>query len=125
MRSIPLAQWGPILRVSGVHFVDLQYSDCSDEIDELENKSGFHIHRWQAVRNDYEDTAAMVSALDLVISVCTAVVHLSGALGKPVWVMAPYRQPRYGEWEPVIERVANQLQRLDYASAQAGGMSDA
>ena len=131
VRSIPLAQWGPILRVSGVHFVDLQYSDCSDEIDELENKSGFHIHRWQAVRNDYEDTAAMVSALDLVISVCTAVVHLGGALSKPVWVMAPYspewrygiagekmpwypsvmmfRQPRYGAWEPVIERVAHQL----------------
>lgn len=131
VRSIPLAQWGPILRVPGVHFVDLQYSDCSDEINELENSSGFHIHRWQAVRNDYEDTAAMVSELDLVISVCTAVVHLGGALGKPVWVLVPFspewrygiagekmpwypsvmmfRQPRYGEWQPAIERVAHKL----------------
>jgi tetratricopeptide (TPR) repeat protein len=141
VRSIPLAQWGPILCVPGVHFVDLQYSDCSDEINELKNNSGFQIHRWQAVRNDYEDTAAMVSALDLVVSVCTTVVHLGGALGKPVWVLAPYspewrygiagekmpwhpsvtvfRQPRYGEWEPVIARVAH---RLDAASRrnQAG-----
>jgi len=131
VRSIPLAKWGPILRVSGVHFVELQYSDCSDEINELETNSGIHIHRWQAVRNNYEDTAAMVSALDLVISVDTAVVHLGGALGKPVWVLVPYspewrygiagekmpwypsvtvfRQPRYGEWEPVIARVAHRL----------------
>jgi len=36
-----------------------------------------------------------------------------------------FRQPRYGEWDPVIARVANRLQRRDYASAQAGGMSDA
>ncbi len=135
VRSIPLAQWGPIVRVSGAHFVDLQYSDCSDEIREFENNTGLRIHRWQAPRNDYEDTAAMVSALDLVISVCTAVVHLSGALGKPAWVLAPYspewrygiagekmlwypavrviRQSRYGEWEPVIARVAR---RLDAAS---------
>lgn len=133
VRSIPLAQWGPILRVPGVHFVDLQYTDCSDEISELASSSGFHIHRWDAVRNDYEDTAAMVSVLDLVISVCTAVVHLGGALGKPVWVLAPFspewrygiagekmpwyssvtvfRQPRYGEWGAVIARVADELRR--------------
>jgi hypothetical protein len=147
VRSIPLAQWGPILSVAGVHFVDLQYSDCSDEINELASNSGFHIHRWQAVRNDYEDTAAMVSALDLVISVCTAVVHLGGALGKPVWVLAPFgpewrygiageempwypsvtvfRQPRYGEWEPVLARVADELRRRTDAPAQVGGVADA
>jgi len=140
VRSIPLAQWGPILRVPGVHFVDLQYSDCSHEINELENNSGFHIRRWQAVRNDYEDTAAMVSALDLVISVCTAVVHLGGALGKPVWVLAPYspewrygiagekmpwypsvrifRQPSYAVWGPVIVNVAQSLRNLADAGPQ-------
>jgi hypothetical protein len=84
----------------------------------------------------------MVSALDLVISVCTAVVHLGGALGKPVWVMAPFspewrygiagekmlwypsvkvfRQPRYGKWEPVIAGVANELRRRADTPAQTG-----
>ena len=89
----------------------------------------------------------MVSARDLVISVDTAAVHLGGALGRPVWVMVPYspewrygiagekmpwypsvmmfRQPRYGEWEPVIARVADRLRQRDCALAQAGGISDA
>jgi tetratricopeptide (TPR) repeat protein len=133
VRSIPLAHWVPILRIPRAHFVDLQYSDCVDEVNELESNSGIHIHRWEAVRNDYEETAAMVGALDCVISVCTAVVHLGGALGKPVWVLAPYspewrygiagekmtwypsvtvfRQPRYGEWEPVVARVVEELRR--------------
>jgi ADP-heptose:LPS heptosyltransferase len=83
------------------------------------------------VRTDYEETAALVSALDLVISVCTAVIHLGGALGRPVWVMAPYspewrygiageempwypsvrvfRQAAFGEWDAVVERVAQSL----------------
>jgi tetratricopeptide (TPR) repeat protein len=143
VRSIPLQQWRPILSVDGVHFVDLQYFDCSEEIDELEDKCGLRIHRWEALRTDYEDAAAMVSALDLVISVCTAVVHLGGALGKPVWVMAPYspewrygiageempwypsvrvfRQPRYGDWQPVIARVADELSRRANAHLHGTG----
>lgn len=131
VRSIPLALWEPILRVPGAHFIDLQYSDCSTEINAFEGRSGVRIHRWQAVRDDYEDTAAMVSALDLIISVDTAIVQLGGALGKPVWVMVLFspewrygisgetmpwypsvrifRQPAYGEWRPVIDAVAHSL----------------
>jgi hypothetical protein len=41
---------------------------------------------WSAAIDDYDETAALVTALDLVISVQTAVVHLAGALGKPAWV---------------------------------------
>ena len=131
LRSLLLAQWLPILRAPGVNFVNLQYTDCSQEIAEFKSETGIEVVDWQDARDDYEHTAALVSALDLVISVCTAVVHLGGALSKPVWVMAPYspewrygiagekmpwypsvmmfRQPRYGAWEPVIERVAHQL----------------
>jgi hypothetical protein len=130
-RSLPLAQWLPILRTPGVTFVNLQYNDRSAETAELEAATGIRINRFPEAIEDYDQTAALVSALDLVVSVCTAVIHLGGALGKPVWVLAPFspewrygfagekmpwypsvrifRQPRYGEWQPVIDKVAQEL----------------
>jgi tetratricopeptide (TPR) repeat protein len=82
----------------------------------------------------FDDTAAFVSALDLVITVCTSVSHLSGALGQRTWVLLDvnphwvwllarsdspwypsatlYRQPRFGEWEPALEAVARDLRTL-------------
>jgi ADP-heptose:LPS heptosyltransferase len=80
---------------------------------------------------DFADTAAIVANLDLVISVDTSIVHLAGALGKPVFLLDRYdncwrwlsgredspwyptlrifRQERSGEWAPVIARVAKAL----------------
>lgn len=142
MRSIPLAQWAPLLQSAGVRWVSLQYTECSAEIAAVEAATGVRIADWREVRDDLEHTAALITALDLVISVCTAVIHLGGALGRPVWVLAPYspewrygiagdgmpwypsvtmfRQLRYGEWEPVIERVAHQL----HAAAQRNGVNE-
>ena len=81
---------------------------------------------------DFADTAAVISQLDLVISVCTSVAHLAGALGKPVWVLLSgdadwrwlvdredspwyptarlFRQTRPGDWSGVAERVRQALQ---------------
>jgi Tfp pilus assembly protein PilF len=81
---------------------------------------------------NFGDTAALISMLDLVITVDTAVAHLSGALGKPTWVMLPhapdwrwmtgrndtpwypsmrlFRQVRAGEWQDVVQRVAHSLE---------------
>jgi hypothetical protein len=131
MRSIPLRNWGEILRVPGAHFVDLQYTDCGDEVAAAASAFGVTIHQWDGVRDDIDETAALVAGLDLVISVCTTLIHLGGALGKPVWVLTPYspewrygirgetmpwypsvrlfRQSRFGEWEPVIHDVAKSL----------------
>jgi ADP-heptose:LPS heptosyltransferase len=75
-----------------------------------------------------------VIALDLVITVCTAVVHLAGALGKPVWILTPlspgwrytatrtsmpwypssriFRQKHYDEWLPVCREVSDELTHL-------------
>ena len=83
---------------------------------------------------DFSDTAALMSCLDLVISVDTSVVHLAGALGAPVWTMLPFnpdwrwllnrndspwyrsmrlfRQPKRGDWASVVERVRRELQGL-------------
>ncbi|MQY51572.1 tetratricopeptide repeat protein [Rhodocyclus gracilis] len=86
---------------------------------------------WTAELNDFDDTAAFIEALDLVISVDTAVVHLAGALGKPVWLlnraesewrwllarsdspwyptMRIFRQARARDWAPVIAQLAAAL----------------
>jgi hypothetical protein len=135
LRSIPLERWLPILRVPGAHFVSLQYTkDAADEVAAFNDRNGRRVEHWQEAIDDFEETAALLCALDQVISVCTAVIHLGGALGRAVWVMAPYapewrygfsgdkmpwypsvriyRQPAFGEWDPVISSVAAELLRL-------------
>jgi hypothetical protein len=137
LRSVALDRWGPILQVPGTNLVSLQYDAVPDELAELD-RQGITLTHWPDAISDYEETAALVSAVDLVISVCTAVIHLGGALGRPVWVMAPYspewrygfsgtampwypavrvyRQPQFGAWDPVIADVAVALR-----AACAGG----
>lgn len=131
LRSLALAQMLPLLRYKNMVFVSLQYGDCRAEIEALTRTAGVELHHWQQAIDDYEETAALVAALDVVISVQTAVVHLAGALGKPTWVLVPaipeWRYMEYGEampwypavtlirqqqrdnWQPVIERLATRL----------------
>jgi tetratricopeptide (TPR) repeat protein len=131
LRSIPLDEWLPILTVEGAHFVSLQYTDCQDELRALAERHGIIVHHWQEAIDDYDETAALVSALDQVVTVCTSVVHLTGALGKPAWVLVPtipewrylnagasmpwypsvrlFRQPRQGAWQDVLEEVGRRL----------------
>lgn len=92
-RSLALDTLLPLLRTDGVSWVSLQYQDPSDDIREFREKHSIDIHHWARCTEsaDYDDTAALVAELDLVISVCTAVVHLSGALGKACWVLVPTR----------------------------------
>src|SRR5678809_238534 len=73
-----------------------RYMDPTEEIAEMEAAHGIKIHHWPRVAEsqDYDDQAALVAELDLVITVCTAVVHLSGSLGKECWVLVP-NKPRW------------------------------
>ena len=142
LRSLTLEQLRPVLEVPGVHFVSLQYGDAREA---LRGAAGLpQIAEWPEAIDDLDETAALVSALDLVVSVCTAVIHLGGALGRPVWVLAPYapewrygltgeampwypsvsviRQPAFGEWDPVIAEVAARLrQRISAGGPAPGG----
>jgi tetratricopeptide (TPR) repeat protein len=134
VRSLPLKDWGPILGEREVDFVSLQYTDCQDELAQLARETGVHVHHWQDAIDDYDQTAALVCALDLVVSVQTSVVHLAGALGRPVWVMLPavsewryleldgrvpwypsmrlFRQAELGNWAPLTEQIARELARF-------------
>jgi len=131
LRSIPLSRWSPIFAAEDTCFISLQYGDTTAALEELASRHGRRVTHWQEAIDDYDETAALVTALDLVISVQTAVVHLTGALGRPAWVMVPYcpewrygftgesmrwypsvrlfRQPSFGEWEPVVNAVAGEL----------------
>lgn len=95
-RSLQLDDLMPILRQDAT-FVSLQYKDAPEVAGMREQ--GIDIHHWpHAVQTqDYDDTAALVAELDLVICVTTAVVDLAGALGVPCWVLTP-KAPmwRYG-----------------------------
>jgi Flp pilus assembly protein TadD len=123
-RSLPPARFAPLVDVPGVHFFSLQKDGPPPPPD-------FHLIDFMDEMEDFADTAALIANLDLVIAVDTAVVHLGGALGKPVWMLdrfdpdwrwlrgrrdSPwyptlriYRQRRPGDWGPVLAEAAMDL----------------
>ncbi len=115
-RSLELGQLVPLLRLPGTCFVSLQYGKVSDELAAFERLHGIKLAHWPNALDDYDETAALVCALDGVVTVCTAIVHLTGALGRPALVMAPFSPEwRYGmagermPWYPAV-RILRQTQ---------------
>jgi hypothetical protein len=96
-RSIDIEEMLPILRQDAI-FISLQYRSAP-ELLEIYEKYGIVVHHWPHATetDDYDDTAALVAELDLVISVQTSIVHTAGALGTPCWALLP-KAPlwRYG-----------------------------
>lgn len=88
-RSVTLDTLAPLFKYDA-DWVSLQYVGTED-IKPAEEKYGVKIHEWEWGNKvpDFDQTVALVSELDLVISVCTSVVHAAGALGKECWVMVP------------------------------------
>src|SRR5688572_14710021 len=128
-KSIPPAALAPLLDVAGVAFHSLQPGAHGDP-------AAFALHAGRiaptgATIADFGDTAALIANLDLVITPDTAVAHVAGALGKPVWLLerfhgcwrwrlAPetspwyptlriFRQARFNDWSDVVARVAAEL----------------
>ena len=129
LRSLDLARLAPLMGIEGVQFVSLQTGDAARQIRE----TGWPILDWMQDAPDFSDTAALIANLDLVISVDTAVAHLAGALGKPVWLlnrfesewrwmteredspwyptMRIFRQPALHDWTTVVHQVAAHLEQ--------------
>lgn len=93
LRTIPLDMWKLIIE-SGATIISLQYTTDADiEVAAFNKESPVKIHHWPDIvrDDDYDSTAALVSALDLSILVNTSAVHLCGALGAPCWTLTPSR----------------------------------
>lgn len=84
-RSVTLQDLAPLASVPGVAFISLQKLLRSEQA--VPPPPGMIMYDWTADLQDFADTAALVMALDLVIAVDTAVAHLAGALGRPVWLL--------------------------------------
>jgi tetratricopeptide (TPR) repeat protein len=78
-----LDEWGDVFSVPGATWVNLQYDDCNRELHDAESRFGVRIHRWDwlDLMNDFDEVAALVRALDLVVAPFNAVSMRSGALG--------------------------------------------
>jgi len=127
-RSAELAAFAPLAAVPGVNFVSLQKGAAA----EAPGPAGLRLTDPSAELTDFAETAALVANLDLVISVDTAVVHLAGAMGKPVFMLDRYdncwrwlsgradspwypgmtifRQEVPGDWTAPMQRAAAALQ---------------
>ena len=93
-----------------------------------------NLYFWDTELEDFSDTAALISQMDLVITIDTSVAHLAGALGKPTWIMLSYhpdfrwlldredspwydsvrlfRQDEDYQWDDVIEKIKNELREI-------------
>jgi Flp pilus assembly protein TadD len=131
-RSMRLPDMAPLLTVPGCSFVSLQLGFPALQMNSLPEWA--ELHDVSSRLNDWQDTASLIAGLDLVIAVDTAVAHLAGALGKPVWLLSRFdacwrwllnrddtqwypsmrlfRQTSRGDWAGVIERVRDALETL-------------
>jgi tetratricopeptide (TPR) repeat protein len=130
-RSIPLETFKRIV-TPGVQFVSLQPEVRASDRGAYQGWAG--LARFGEELKDFADTAALVSALDLVVTVDTSVAHVTGALGQPVWVLLPHypdwrwmlgrddspwypsmrlwRQPVPRDWPAVLYEVRGELERV-------------
>lgn len=131
-RSCSLDTFAPITEIENVSFYSLQKGPASVLTESLPN--GIRLIDYTDSIEDFSDTAALIANLDLIISIDTAVAHLAGAMGKPVWTLIPwkpdwrwmldreyspwyptmrlFRQPSPGDWTSVIKKVSQELQNL-------------
>lgn len=128
-RSIGLAALSSLLSLPGIDFVSLQ-KELRPGDSEILKQNPHVVHLGDEIQ-DFGDTAAIMSRLDLMVSSDTSVVHLAGAMGIPTWVLLSgvadwrwfidredcpwysrvrlFRQPHIGDWKSVVDRVAGEL----------------
>jgi hypothetical protein len=140
IRSTTLAALAPLGGVAGISLVSLQVGERAAEAGAA--PPGLVLQDWTGELRDFADTAALVEALDLLITVDTGVAHLAGALGRPVWLLnrfdgcwrwlrdrddsvwyptvRQFRQATPDNWTGVAQRVAEALAETVAAGRAAG-----
>jgi len=130
LRTLPLARLARALWQPGLELFSLQH-DANGEEEAAIRAEGIEVHHPAEAIASFDEMAALVRSLDLVVTVCSSVVHLGGALGVPVCVLAPFspewrylargtslpwypsvrmfRQDRFGVWDGVLATVRREL----------------
>ncbi len=134
IRSVPLARFQTLAKMRGVTLCSIQKGPGTEQLTDG-SAEGMQVHDFGArTQASFADSAALVQSLDLVVTVDTAVAHVAGALGVPVWVLVPcasdwrwlmqredspwyptmrlFRQPKPGDWDSVFTRIAASLEQL-------------
>ena len=131
-RSLTLADFLPLTEVSGADCTSLQKDVRVVDVKVLAARPD--TRHFCEQQKDFSDAAALVAAMDVVVTVCTSVAHLAGAMGKPVWVLLPhlpdwrwfldrgdspwypsarlFRQHKAGDWGGVVARVAKEMRAV-------------
>jgi hypothetical protein len=131
VRSIEPEELAPLLTRKDVRFVSLQHGEVHEDLARMRAAAGAAPVHWPEVAASPDEAAALVTALDSTIAVCSSVAHLGGAVGVRVLGMVPatpewrylragdrlpwypsvelLRQSRLGDWATVIERVAQRI----------------
>jgi tetratricopeptide (TPR) repeat protein len=126
LRTMKAGDFAAISSEGSSTWVCLQYGDVAAQLEDAA-RHGLACCYWPDAVADLDEFAALVSALDLVITVCNTTVHYAGACGRPVWVLAPkvpewrygargdkmpwypsasvYRQQQAGAWSELVARV--------------------
>ncbi len=130
-RSCSLEIFSPLAQIKGITLYSLQKGEAAKQARKSPTSIKLIDHTTEII--DFSDTAALIENLDLIITVDTAVAHLAGALGKPVWTLLPFvpdwrwllnredspwyptmrlfRQPSPGNWEAVMENILDELKK--------------
>lgn len=135
LRSVPLETFMPLAELEGMQLVSLQQVNGLEQIETLKMSGNLWQPdaEYQAEKGSFTEAAALIQNLDLVITSDTAIAHLAGSLGIPVWILISqlpewrwflnrsdspwyptarlFRQAHLGEWEPVIDEVKSELER--------------
>ena len=130
-----IEEWEPVLRTPGVVFINMQYDAAEDEVARVRDALGVAPHTLSGIDmwNDLLDVAALLQALDLLISVSTAVMSIAGGVGVPTWLLSVdniawpclgtdhlpwypnmrlFTRPLSQPWLTVMQRVADELQAV-------------
>jgi hypothetical protein len=135
-RSIHLETFLPLLKIPRIHWISLQKGQAAIQIPQLPPE--IPLYDGSSSDLDLADSAALVANLDLILTTDTAIAHLAGALGKPLWLLLPwqsdwrwmqqtlttpwyptarlFRQSSPGDWPELLLRVAAELRRTFLSS---------
>ena len=129
----PFETWRSVMNTPGATFINVQYGDCVDEIEYARSEIGIEVFQPPEIdlKQDLDDLAALVTALDVVMGMPNATTQIAGAVGTPLWMVSTangwtqmntdyypwfpqarvFTTEKTSDWTPVMEKVAAELAR--------------